>query len=147
VGVAARASGVDVDLRRDRPYLLYRGLPLHVPHHRAGDAEARFRQRIDEARVSLALLQALLDQEPSGPIRAAVERLPSGVGIGAVESPRGANTHWLRIDADGLVDRLHIRSASFANWPLVPLTAPGNLIPDFPLINKSFELCYSCLDR
>ena len=53
----------------------------------------------------------------------------------------------LAVDAGGRVDRLRIRSASFANWPLVPTTVPGNLVPDFPLINKSFELCYACLDR
>jgi Ni,Fe-hydrogenase III large subunit/Ni,Fe-hydrogenase III component G len=147
VGVAARASGVDGDLRRDRPYLLYGGLPLRVPLGAKGDVEARFRQRVDEAMASLALVDALLDGEPDGPARVAVDRVPAGVGVGAVESPRGACTHWLRVGADGRVDRLRIRSASFANWPLVPLTVPGNLVPDFPLINKSFELCYACLDR
>ena len=64
-----------------------------------------------------------------------------------MESPRGANVHALTVAADGTLHRLRIRSASFCNWPLVPLTVPGNLMPDFPLINKSFELCYACLDR
>ncbi len=48
---------------------------------------------------------------------------------------------------DGRVERLHLRSGSFANWPVVAAAAPGNLVPDFPLINKSFELCYACTDR
>jgi Ni,Fe-hydrogenase III large subunit len=47
----------------------------------------------------------------------------------------------------GTVERVHLRSASFANWPVVAAVVPGNLVPDFPLINKSFELCYACTDR
>jgi Ni,Fe-hydrogenase III large subunit/Ni,Fe-hydrogenase III component G len=147
VGVLARASGVDADLRRDRPYGWYEQLPLRVPVQRAGDAEARFRQRIDEAVVSLDLLARLLEAPPAGPVAVPTPTPPAGVGVGAVESPRGADVHWLQIDERGRVDRLRIRSASFPNWPLVPLAVPGNLVPDFPLINKSFELCYACLDR
>ena len=67
--------------------------------------------------------------------------------LGAAEGPRGASWIWLRVGADGTIDRLRLRSASFANWPVVAAAAPGNLVPDFPLINKSFELCYACTDR
>jgi Ni,Fe-hydrogenase III large subunit len=61
--------------------------------------------------------------------------------------PRGASWIWLRAGAVATIDRLHLRSASFANWPVVASAVPGNLVPDFPLINKSFELCYACTDR
>ena len=86
---------------------------------------------------------------PSGPIRVAVPDVlpPWGIGLTAIESPRGAAVHWLRTDAAGRVDRYHLRSASYANWPAVPLAAQSAIIPDFPLVNKSFELCYSCTDR
>ena len=67
--------------------------------------------------------------------------------LGAAEGPRGASWIWLRAGADGTIDRLRLRSASFANWPVVAAAVPGNLVPDFPLINKSFELCYACTDR
>ena len=67
--------------------------------------------------------------------------------VSGVEGPRGASWVWLRAGADGTVDRLRLRSASFANWPVVAAAVPGNLVPDFPLINKSFELCYACADR
>ncbi len=148
VGVLARASGLDMDMRRDRPYFAYPSLDVVVPMHTAGDAEARFLQRLDEADVSFDMLARLLAHPVSGPVRGSLPPLPAeGVGIGVVESPRGANTHWVRIDERGRIDRLRIRSASFPNWAIVPLSAPGNLIPDFPLINKSFELCYACLDR
>ena len=84
-----------------------------------------------------------------GPISTPLERTPAAgeSELGAVEGPRGASWVWLRAGADGTIDRLRLRSASFANWPVVAAAAPGNLVPDFPLINKSFELCYACVDR
>ncbi len=63
------------------------------------------------------------------------------------ESPRGENLHWVRTAADGTIGRYRVRSASYPNWPAVAAAVPGNMVPDFPLINKSFELCYACLDR
>jgi Ni,Fe-hydrogenase III large subunit len=72
---------------------------------------------------------------------------PWGIGISAVESPRGAAVQWLRTDGSGRVDRWHLRSASYANWPAVPIAARSAIVPDFPLVNKSFELCYACCDR
>ncbi len=149
VGVAARASGVDGDLRRDRPYAAYTGLAgLHVPLHAVGDVEARLRQRLAEASVSFRVVLDLLENPPAGGIRVPVGPPVAGrLGLGAVESPRGADVHALLCDREGLIARYRVRSASFPNWPLVPLAVPGNLMPDFPLINKSFELCYACLDR
>ncbi|HEY3063007.1 MAG TPA: NADH-quinone oxidoreductase subunit C [Chloroflexota bacterium] len=150
VGVAARASGIETDLRRERPYASYGELAelLHVPVHTSGDVEARLRQRLAEATVSFRLLEALLNSPPAGPIQAAIgPPVARRLGLGAVESPRGANVHAVLCDPDGRIARYRVRSASFPNWPLVALAAPGNLLPDFPLINKSFELCYACLDR
>lgn len=148
VGVTARSSGVSFDLRRDRPTEWYRRLPPRVAIATGGDVEARLGIRLDEARESWRLVQELLDAEPTGPTRVDVPLLGApGIGLGAVESPRGADVHWLLLDAAGRIDRLRVRSASFANWPLVAAAVPGNLVPDFPLINKSFELCYACADR
>jgi Ni,Fe-hydrogenase III large subunit/Ni,Fe-hydrogenase III component G len=148
VGIAARAAGVEADLRRDRPTEWYRLLQPRITLRQTGDVEARLNVRLDEIAESWRLTQLLLDEEPSGPIRAArCHPIISAIGIGAVESPRGADVHWLKLDGSGRIDRLRVRSASFANWPLVAAAVPGNLVPDFPLINKSFELCYACLDR
>jgi Ni,Fe-hydrogenase III large subunit len=150
VGVAARASGVSVDMRRDRPTAAYAGLAsvLRVPTQQSGDVEARLRQRLDEVEVSFNLVGALLDAPKEGPVRYSLPApIHHEVGIGVVESPRGANVHAVIFGRHGTIDRLRIRSASFCNWRLVPLSVPGNLMPDFPLINKSFELCYACLDR
>ncbi len=151
-GVAARASGVDRDARRDHPHGAYAGKggpSVSVATTVEGDVHARLTLRATEARESMRLLRTLLSGLPSGPLCAAVpEVLPPGrIGLAAIESPRGAAIHWLRTDAAGRVDRYHLRSASYANWPAVPLAALTAIIPDFPLVNKSFELCYSCTDR
>ena len=114
-----------------------------------GDVHARLNVRAAEARESMLLIRALLEGVPSGPIRVEMPDIlpPWGIGLSAIESPRGAAIHWLRVDGAGHVDRYHLRSASYANWPAVALAALTSIIPDFPLVNKSFELCYSCTDR
>ncbi|HUG15735.1 MAG TPA: NADH-quinone oxidoreductase subunit C [Thermomicrobiales bacterium] len=150
VGVAARASGVDVDSRRDHPHAFYASLPMPVPVvvRAEGDAKARMLLRIDEALASMAIVRAVLGTLPTGPLAVDLGPLPAGQsGFGVSESPRGENIHWVRTAADGTIERYRVRSASYPNWPVVAAAVPGNMVPDFPLINKSFELCYACLDR
>ncbi len=150
VGVAARASGIDTDSRRDHPHAFYDHLPMAVPVvvRHEGDVKARLLVRSDEVLASLAIIRATLATLPDGPVRVECGTLPAGqAGFGVTESPRGENIHWVRIAADGTIDRYRVRSASYPNWPVVAASVPGNMVPDFPLINKSFELCYACLDR
>ena len=149
VGVAARASGLDQDLRRDRPAEGYLGTPISVIGASAGDAAARFHVRAQEIGVSAALIADLAGRLPAGPIAVprAGEPRSGDVALAGAEGPRGASWLWLMTGPDGRVARLHLRSASFANWPVVATVVPGNIVPDFPLINKSFELCYACTDR
>lgn len=148
VGPAARAAGRTVDIRKSHPYLLYDQLPFTVPTYSDGDVLARVRVRIDEAFQSFAMLRQLIEEIPSGPIVTAIGTIPAHEwGIGWTESPRGENVHWLMTGPDGTVYRYRVRSAAYSNWPAVPHTVPGNIVPDFPLINKSFELCYACCDR
>ncbi len=151
-GVAARASGVDRDARRDHPHAAYAsegGARPAVAIESDGDVHARLMVRVAEARESMRLVRALLASLPAGPLRAELpEALPPWrIGLSSIESPRGAAIHWLRSGAAGRVDRYHLRSPSFANWPAVILAAQTAIVPDFPLVNKSFELCYSCTDR
>lgn len=148
VGVAARASGLDCDARRDHPHASYGRFLLQVPVQTGGDVRARAQVRIDESFVSFGLAGNLLASLPAGPLSTPVSELPPyAIGLGATESPRGENVHWVRTGPNNTIDRLRIRSASYCNWPIVALAVPGNMVPDFPLINKSFELCYACLDR
>ena len=151
-GVAARASGVDRDARRDHPHAAYAdgdGPRVKVMTDKDGDVHARLMLRAAEAGESMRLIRGLLSNVPAGPIRVEFPGTlpPWGIGLCAIESPRGASVHWLRSDGAGRIDRYHLRSASYANWPAVALAAVTAIIPDFPLVNKSFELCYSCTDR
>jgi Ni,Fe-hydrogenase III large subunit len=148
VGVAARASGIDRDARRDHPHAAYDEHPVVVPVRHDGDVRARARIRIAEMRTSFQLIHAIERSLPDGPLVAPIGELPPyRAALGVSESPRGENVHWVRTGPHGTIDRYRIRSASYCNWPVVPTAVPGNMVPDFPLINKSFELCYSCLDR
>jgi Ni,Fe-hydrogenase III large subunit/Ni,Fe-hydrogenase III component G len=149
LGVAARASGLGLDLRRDRPYAAYEGLEVALVTVSTGDVAARFHVRAQEAHESIRLIREATRRLQAGPIAAPLATTPAEgeSALGAAEGPRGASWIWLRAGAGGTIDRLHLRSASFANWPVVAAAVPGNLVPDFPLINKSFELCYACTDR
>jgi Ni,Fe-hydrogenase III large subunit/Ni,Fe-hydrogenase III component G len=150
VGVAARASGVATDSRHEHPHAYYACLPMEVPvvARREGDVMARALVRMDETLVALAVARAVLANLPDGPLAVDLAPLPAGqASFSVAESPRGETLHWLRAGPDGTLDRYRVRSASFPNWPALAASVPGNMVPDFPLINKSFELCYACLDR
>ena len=146
VGPVARASGVHRDARVEEPELLwYPGLRAARPQTPTGDVAARAELRAVELEQTCALLDELLQHGlPAGTTVQILE--PSGVGAARVESPRGATVCVLET-AHGLVERVHLRTGSYANWPVLARVVPGNIVPDFPLINKSFELCYACADR
>jgi Ni,Fe-hydrogenase III large subunit/Ni,Fe-hydrogenase III component G len=151
-GVAARASGVDRDARREHPhggFTVADPPDVHVVTLSEGDVMARVTLRALEARESVRLVREFIRRLEPGPRRVAIpDPVPAGrIGISAVESPRGESVHWLRTDRSGHVERYHLRSASYSNWPAVALAAETAIVPDFPLVNKSFELCYSCTDR
>jgi Ni,Fe-hydrogenase III large subunit len=148
-GVAARASGLAFDLRRDRPADGYADLEVPLVTASAGDAAARFHVRAQEVVASAGLLRQLAERLPAGEIRAPLTREadPGASAVAGSEGPRGTSWAWCMAGPDGRVERFHLRSGSFANWPVVAAAVPGNLVPDFPLINKSFELCYACTDR
>jgi Ni,Fe-hydrogenase III large subunit len=149
VGPVARASGAHEDIRRDHPYGSYRETAVEVPHFHYGDVLGRARIRIEETRVSTALIQQTLRKLPSGSICTRLTNAATGEGLeglAAIESPRGELLYWLRL-REGRVVRCHIKSPSFQNWPALPHAMTGNIIADFPLINKSFNLSYSGCDR
>jgi Ni,Fe-hydrogenase III large subunit len=145
VGIAARAAGVPEDVRTVSPHLAYEGFEAATLRRPAGDVQARLEQRALELLPCLDILDRLL----TGPVRpaaAAAGGSETEIGVGRVESPRGATSCVVERDGDR-VGRVRLRTGSYANWPSVAHAAATNLLPDFPLINKSFELCYACVDR
>ncbi len=146
VGPAARAAGVADDVRITSSYPDYAGFVPVTPPTAAGDVRARLEQRVLELRQSFDLLAVLLDRGPVMPAVAVADADRQPIGFGLVESPRGATSCVIECAVD-TVSRVRLRTGSYANWPAVAHAAVGNLLPDFPLINKSFELCYACADR
>lgn len=146
VGPVARASGIVIDVRRDHPYGAYRDLQFDVPSLGYGDVLARARVRIEEAAISARLILDALSQVASGPLVIELPPASDFEGFSAVESPRGELLYWVK-GAGGKLSRCHIKSPSFQNWPVLPHAVIGNVIADFPLINKSFNLSYSGCDR
>jgi Ni,Fe-hydrogenase III large subunit len=144
-GPAARAAGVRTDVRGGSPRLSYAGFVPAAPREATGDVAARIQMRATELEASCDLLDDLLAQ----PIAAGETTLahePDTLGLGRVESPRGATMAAVELHG-GRITRIRLRTGSYANWPALAHAAVGNLLPDFPLINKSFELCYACVDR
>jgi Ni,Fe-hydrogenase III large subunit/Ni,Fe-hydrogenase III component G len=149
VGMAARASGIDADLRRDHPHDAYADLRFSVPVEEGGDVRARLMVRAREIEQSISIVRQVLQSLPGGPLRAPVpETLPArAAALGWAEAWRGPCLHWVSTDDCGTVARVKVTDPSFLNWPGLVQAVPGNIIPDFPVINKSFNLSYSGNDR
>ena len=145
VGPAARACGLAFDTRSASPRLSYPGFQVAGPADPSGDVRARVEMRALELPATFDLLDTLLARAVT---RAECEpgNEPVATGMAAVESPRGRTFCTVERE-DTTLTRFRLRTSSYANWPAVALAAAGNLMPEFPLINKSFELCYACCDR
>ena len=145
LGYVARASGVDIDARRDHPFHEATAQVTAVTRT-DGDVLSRFVVRADEVQASVVLLNQLLtDARPGTAHRDPPRRLPAGQvsGVGLVEGWRGTIVHRLELGADGAVARLKIVDPSFMTWPALPVALADTIVPDFPLTNKSFNLSYA----
>jgi len=148
VGIAGRASGFDHDLRRDFPHDAYDRVSLTVPVYQQGDVLRRMQVRIDEVNTALGIVEQLAAALPDGPIRVNLPPLaPGAVALGYVEGWRGEIFHWIRTAEDDRLARCKVKDPSLQNWPALSEAILGNIIPDFPVVNKSFNLSYSATDR
>lgn len=147
VGLAARASGIASDLRADHPWPPYDKLAPKVVTQTSGDVAARVQVRFDEIAESLRLCRVLLDGPSDGPVRSSVPTAEANrAGIGVIEGWRGPVAIALETGQDGTIRGCHAHDPSVQNWPLLEYAVVGNIVPDFPLINKSFNLSYSGQD-
>jgi Ni,Fe-hydrogenase III large subunit len=149
VGLAARASGIDEDLRRDHPHDAYDAMRFEVPVEEGGDVRARLMVRAREVAQSIAILNQALSPLPDSPlVTSPPDALPAfSAALGWAEGWRGPCLHWVETDAYGALTRVKVTDPSFRNWPGLARAVPGNIVPDFPVINKSFNLSYSGNDR
>jgi Ni,Fe-hydrogenase III large subunit len=145
VGVVGRASGLDQDVRRDRPFAAYDELPVKVALYRYGDVRARVRVRMDELHESIRLIREIRRHMPLGPLISPPGAVPKAGdwAFSAVEGWRGELLYYVMAGENGRIHRCKVRDPSFVNWPAIQWAVVGNIIPDFPLINKSFNLSYA----
>ncbi len=145
MGVVGRASGIDRDVRRDRPFAAYHECQPKVVVYRYGDVRARMRVRLDEVHDSIRLTHMFCRRLPMGPLMAqlAAPPAPGQWAISAVEGWRGEILYVVTAGEEGRIHRCKVRDPSFVHWPAIQWAALGNIVPDFPLINKSFNLSYA----
>jgi len=148
VGVGGRASGIDLDVRRDHPYAAYDCCTFRTPVYTEGDVLHRMQVRIDEVRESLRIVSEAATNMPTGAHQAEAGDIPPNrCALSAVEGWRGEILHWVRTGPGNRLQRCKIKDPSLNNWPALVEAVQGNIIADFPVINKSFNLSYSGTDR
>ena len=143
VGPAARACGVECDVRQDFPAGIYRFAQVPVSTWTTGDVFARAYVRWLEIQRSVVFIREQLQAFPDGPIRGEVGDLkPEHLAVTLVEGWRGEICHVAMTDARGRFSRYKIVDPSFHNWTGLAMALRNQQISDFPLCNKSFNLSY-----
>ena len=143
-GPIARASGGRGDVRSNHPYGIYETFCPAIRTLYDGDVLARFTVKASEIMDSLDLIERLLASMPDGAV-STPPVIRDGYALSLVESARGQDLCWVWI-RNGVVDRYKVRTASFCNWLAIEHAVQGEIVPDFPLINKSLNLSYAGTD-
>lgn len=144
VGPGGRASGMYFDVRRSFPYEAYKRLGVTIPEHFNGDINCRLNTKIEECFDAISLMTRALTEMPTGRMLEPILTVPPyRCAFGLTEAPRGENIHWVMTGENSTVFRYKVRTPSFCNWPALCHAVRGNIVPDFPLINKSFNLSYA----
>ena len=151
-GPVARASGLDLDLRRDEPYLAYGELPVRVVTRTAGDARARYECLRDQLTASLDLADAVLDRLPAltGPVNVRLPKTvkaPEGALYTWTENPLGLNGYYLVSKGERTPWRLKLRSASFNNVQALAAILPGTPIAELVPVLTSVFFVVGDIDR
>jgi len=147
VGPTARASGVDIDVRRDDPYGVYDRIDWNVIIEKNGDIFAKTVVRILEMYESISIIRQCLDKMPKGEIDANVKDIPPGEGIGRIEAPRGECFHYVKSDGTNRPIRHKIRAPSYMNVASNKVAAVGQTISDTTITLAAVDPCYCCTER
>lgn len=143
-GPGGRASGIDYDVRKSFPYECYSKLDFNVPVYQYGDVNCRMNVKIEECLSSIELIRQGIECMPPGEIHRDLLGIePYSSAFGITEGARGENIHFVMVGEKEKILRYKIRTPSFCNWPALCQAVKGNIVPDFPLINKSFNLSYA----
>lgn len=146
IGIPARACGIKIDARKDYPYAAYEKLQFSVSTRDTSDVHARLKIRILEVFESFRLIEEalrMLGDANLPPLRETPSFRKNSFAVSIVEGWRGDIVYFIATDMNGEISRVKVRDTSFLNWQAFPNAVKGEMVPDFPLINKSFNLSYS----
>jgi len=150
VGPTARASGVDIDVRRDDPYAAYPLVNWKVITAQEGDVFAKAKVRLLEMYESISIIDQSLDRmkkEKEGEIETVVKEIPEGMGTGRAEAPRGEVFHFVKTDGSNYPVRHKIRAPSYVNIATFRKTCVGQTISDATISLAAVDPCYCCTER
>jgi len=147
VGPTARASGVNIDVRRDDPYAAYPYLDWDVIVLNQGDVYAKFLVRVLETLESIKILRQAVQKIPSGDFQMQIREVPPGEGIGRYEAPRGEDIHYVRSNGTNFPERLKVRAPSYINIPSFYASCINQQVADVTITLAAVDPCYSCTER
>ncbi|MGC9522825.1 MAG: nickel-dependent hydrogenase large subunit [Anaerolineae bacterium] len=148
VGPVARASGLDVDVRRDLPRPPYDALSFNVPVHTDGDVWARTLVRVQEAVESVSLCRQILERLPEGEVSTrAPRRVPAGQAVSRSEAPRGEVIYYVRSDGSDTPARVKVRTPTLTTLITLPDQLRGVSMADVSVVLSGVDLCIACADR
>ncbi len=158
VGPVARGSDIDVDIRREDPYLAYDEIPFDVPVETDEDILAKAKVRLVETLQSVEIIRHALDQMPDGPLMHDVAKgmpvgvnkgLPAGEATGRVEAPRGELLYHMKSEGEdhNNPSRVKVRTPTLANLPSVFVMLLGESMAELPIVVASIDQCFACTER
>ena len=148
VGPTARASGIEIDVRKDDPYLLYSELDFKVITAPDCDVLGRLKVRALELMECYKMIKQLIHHLPEGQIAVKMPRkIPAGEAVARYEAPRGEDIHYVRSNGGEKPERVKVRAPSLANFQSVAYMLEGGYLADVPLVIAAIDPCFSCSDR
>lgn len=149
IGPVARASGVDIDSRRDHPYAAYPQVDFNVITQSGCDVWSRILVRAIEVFESIKIIRQCLDKMPDGPTQLSVTgELPVGrVGLSSVEAPRGESHHFVITGENNRPRRWRVRAPTYQNLQGIPAMIKDQQLADMTISLGSIDPCFSCTDR
>lgn len=146
-GYTARASGRKSDVRKNHPYLVYKDIKFSSQTFDEGDCFARLKCRMSDIEDSFYIIEKMIIEMPDGELKVEVDSFEKeATAIGYCEGQRGAVYHVLKTNKEGKIDRIKITDPSYNNWQTIQFAVLGDIVADFPLVNKSLNLSYAGTD-
>ena len=148
VGPTTRASGVDVDVRRDDPYAAYDEISFKVIIEREGDVLAKVVVRLREILESIHIIRQAIKALPKGPLRTKVApKIEPNEAFGRIEAPRGELLYYAVSNGTDKPERIRVRPPTYANIPSFKPMFIGGTVAEIPIVMASIDPCFACTDR